>query len=136
MQDDLAVVWDLNGVLFKNLTLDKRSFVIVQKLMGCNIPQYICTNTRIEKLEQWITQFNLDRYFKGIFSSKKMNLLKNDPQVYINMLNDIQESNIYFIDDSIQNIHAAQSVGIKCILYKSDLQLDTDLKLLGMYNDK
>ena len=135
MKQDIAIVWDLNGVLFKNLTLDSRSFKIVEKLAKCNIPQYICTNTRINKLDQWIVQFNLDRYFKKIFSSKKMNLLKNNPEVYKNVLQNIEEGEIYFIDDSIQNIRAAESVGIKCILYKSDLQLDIDLKLLNIYDD-
>lgn len=135
MEKDTAIIWDLNGVLFKNLTLDKRTFKIVENLTKSRVSQYICTNTRIEKLEQWTLEFNLEKYFKKIFSSKKMDLLKNNPQMYRNILPEIKEQKIYFIDDSIQNIYAAQSVGINCILYKSDLQLDTDFKLLGIYDD-
>lgn len=132
---DIALVWDLNGVLFKNLTLDPKTFEIVNRLNSQDVPQYVCTNTLAWRLDEWIPRFNLDRYFKKIFSGKKMNLLKNDPKVYEILLKEIDERNIYFIDDSIQNIKAAQSVGIKCILYKSDLQLKTDLKLLNIYDD-
>jgi FMN phosphatase YigB (HAD superfamily) len=135
MKQDIAIVWDLNGVLFKNLTLDARTFEIVEKLNSINVSQYVCTNTRVWKLDKWIEEFNLGRHFKKIFSSKRMGLLKSNPLVYEYILKEIHESNLYFIDDSIKNIRVAESFNINCIQYKSDLQLKTDLKLLGIYND-
>ncbi len=130
MKQDIAVIWDLNGVLFKNLTLDTRTFEIVNKLNSIGITQYVCTNTRVWKLDKWIEDFNLTRYFRRIFSSKRMGLLKSNPLVYEYILKEIQERELYFIDDSIKNIKVAETFNINCIQYKSDLQLKTDLKLL------
>ena len=136
MKQDIAIIWDLNGVLFKNLTLDRRTFEIVQELNSIGVPQYVCTNTRVWKLDKWIKEFSLDKHFKKIFSSKRMGLLKSNPLVYEYLLDEIKESELYFIDDSVVNLKVAETFNINCIHYKSDLQLKTDLKWLKIMNDR
>jgi HAD superfamily hydrolase (TIGR01509 family) len=133
---DIAIVWDLNGVLFKNFKLDSNTFSIVEELNTRGYCQYICTNTIEWKLKEWIEEYNLIDSFKEIFSVNEMGLLKSNPVVYEIIKEKITENTIYFIDDSETNLEAAKSVGINTILYKSDIQLKEDFKLLKILNDR
>lgn len=133
--NDIALVWDLNGVLFKNLVLDSETIRIVQDLNTKGISQYVCTNTLTWKLEEWKKEYELEKYFKKIFSTNELGLLKNDPKLYEYIKDQIPEKIIYFIDDSLHNLEAAKSVGIIGIQYFSDIQLKEEFKLLSIYND-
>ncbi|PKN02604.1 hypothetical protein CVU76_01015 [Candidatus Dojkabacteria bacterium HGW-Dojkabacteria-1] len=132
---DIALVWDLNGVLFKNLVIDLNTLNIVEQLNAKGLSQYICTNTLTWKLDEWREEYSLEKYFKKIFSINELGLLKNDPKVYEYIQKEIPEKNIYFIDDSLHNLKAAETIGIIGIQYISDKQIKKELKLLNIYND-
>jgi len=133
--NEIALVWDLNGVLFKNLVLDFNTFKIVQSLNTKGISQYVCTNTLTWKLEEWKKEYTLEKYFKKIFSINELGLLKNNPKVYEYIKEQIPQKSIYFVDDSLHNLEAARSVGIIGIQYFSDIQIKEEFKLLDIYND-
>lgn len=132
---DYAVVWDLNGVLFKKRVLDVHTLSIVQKLNDLHIDQYICTNTRISTLELWIKEYDIDTYFKDIFSTRKIGFLKPDMRVFKFLKKNIPSRKILLIDDSIVNVRVARLVGLKGIRYTSDQQLLNELKMLNIYHD-
>lgn len=130
-----GVVWDLNGVLFKARVLDPQTLKIVKKMNDAHIDQYVCTNTRSTTLELWIKEHGIDKYFKEIFSTRKIGFLKPDSRVYQHLKENIKNKVILLIDDSRKNIEVARDTGLKGIRYTSDNQLKNELKLLGIYND-
>lgn len=132
---DIALVWDLNGVLFKNLVIDLDTLNIVGQLNAQGISQYICTNTLPWRLDKWKEEYSLEKHFKKIFSINELGLLKNDPKVYEYIKKEILEKNIYFIDDSLHNLKAAETTGIIGIQYISDEQIKEELKFLNIYYD-
>ncbi len=132
---DIALVWDLNGVLFKNLVIDLDTLNIVGQLNAQGISQYICTNTLPWRLDKWKEEYSLEKHFKKIFSINELGLLKNDPKVYEYIKKEILEKNIYFIDDSLHNLKAAETTGIIGIQYISDEQIKEELKFLNIYDD-
>lgn len=132
---DIALVWDLNGVLFKNLVIDLDTLNIVGQLNAQGISQHICTNTLPWRLDKWKEEYSLEKHFKKIFSINELGLLKNDPKVYEYIKKEILEKNIYFIDDSLHNLKAAETTGIIGIQYISDEQIKEELKFLNIYDD-
>lgn len=132
---DIALVWDLNGVLFKNLVIDLDTLNIVGQLNAQGISQYICTNTLPWRLDKWKEEYSLEKHFKKIFSINELGLLKNDPKVYEYIKKEILEKNIYFIDDSLHNLKAAETTDIIGIQYISDEQIKEELKFLNIYDD-
>lgn len=63
-----------------------------------------------------------DSIVDEIFSASKMGLNKKQPEIYKNVLNEIgfPSEKVIYIDDSEANLIAADSVGLKTILYKSN----------------
>lgn len=128
---DIAVVWDLNGVLFKNYKLDINTFGYVELLSKKGYSQYVCTNTLTWRLKEYRSKYNLDSFFKKIYSTQLMGLNKTDQRVFDILLNDIQKD-ILFIDDKRKNISVASEVGLNTILYINDIELEKEFKLLEL----
>lgn len=132
---DFAVVWDINGVIFKNYSLDKDTLGIVKDLFSIGCKQYVCTNTRITRMDSLEKLLNSFGYFEEIFSSARLGLTKPDCRVYEYLKENIPYKTLYFIDDSPQNIAVANEMGLYGIRYVSDINLKEDFKLLGIYKD-
>lgn len=66
--------------------------------------------------------FDVNSYFERIYLSFEMKLLKPDPKIFQMMLADaaIEPSETLFIDDSVDNCLAAQSLGIYTYVAKPD----------------
>jgi len=131
---DIALVWDLNGVLFKRYSLDFKTLRIVEDLNKSGFYQYVCTNTLGWRLKGYKEKYKLEKYFKKIYSTQEMGLNKTNPRVFLTLKRDIGKD-ILFIDDKKKNIKVAESVGIKSILYTNDCELKEHFKLLNIYDD-
>ena len=131
---DIAIVWDLNGVLFKRYILDFNTLEIVKDLNKRGFCQYVCTNTLGWRLKQYKEKYALEKYFKRIYSTQEMGLNKTNPRVFLTLKKEI-EKEILFIDDKRKNVRVAESVGIESILYSNDFELKENFKLLNIYDD-
>lgn len=131
---DIAIVWDLNGVLFKRYNLDFKTLRIVKGLNKEGFHQYVCTNTLGWRLKQYKEKYKLEKYFKKIYSTQEMGLNKTNPRVFLTLKKEI-EKDILFIDDKKKNIKTAESLGIESILYSNDYELKENFKLLNICND-
>jgi FMN phosphatase YigB (HAD superfamily) len=133
---DTAIVWDLNGVLFKNRIFDFNTYNIVKSLFEHGYTQYVCTNTRPTILRKWRKKLNKDQYFKEIYGTAQLGSYKPHPKVFQFLKESIPFEKILLIDDSKRNVRIAKSFGIEGIYYESDAQLKKDLKLFDIYHDK
>lgn len=133
--DDIVLVWDLNGVIFKKYQIDSDTMKIVKRLSELGHTQYIFTNTKLKRFREIYPVLMGMQYFKNIFSTVENHTYKPSPKAYRFLLRKIQNKVIYFIDDSPKNIQVAQRHGIKGIRYTNDIQLIEDLKLLNLYHD-
>lgn len=76
----------------------------------------------------------LDSVFIKIFSGKDFGLSKKDPQLYINLIQEIGETvdNVLYVDDSSDNCNAARASGMKICVYESNEKatkyIDSQLK--------
>lgn len=72
----------------------------------------------------------LDPIFDNIFSANELGLNKKDPQGYkiIAEKLGVKPNEILFIDDSIENVKAAQNAGLQAVQFVSNKQLIPWLK--------
>jgi FMN phosphatase YigB (HAD superfamily) len=130
---NIAVIWDLNDVIFKDFKLDSKTLDIVLKLNSLGVSQYVCTNTRPSTVKRY-TQ-SISKHFKKIYSCKQWGLVKPNPEVFKRLKKELKEERLYFIDNSLKNIESSNGQGFIGIQYLSDAQLIDKLKELDMYHD-
>ncbi len=101
-------------------------------------------NSRIIGLSNWSAEtflhararFDFLKLFETILVSGEEKLIKPDPKFYrlLDSRLNVDFSKAVFIDDVQRNIDAAQSLGLRSILFKSPEQLRADLKNLGVHS--
>lgn len=129
---DIAVVWDLNDVLFKDFKLDINTLSIVDKLNSLGINQYVCTNTKASAVKKY-TQ-GISKHFIKIYPCKMWNLVKPDPEVFKKLKSELKETKLYFIDNSLKNIKVSNEQGFIGIQYINDDELIEELNEYGLLN--
>jgi HAD superfamily hydrolase (TIGR01509 family) len=129
---NIAVIWDLNDVLFKDFKLDPNTLGIVLKLNSLGINQYICTNTRPSTVKRY-TQ-SISKHFKKIYACKQWGLVKPNPEVFKRLKEELKEERLYFIDNSLKNIKASNDEGFVGIQYIDEVKLLDSLKNHGIIN--
>ena len=74
------------------------------------------------------TSYDL-RFFKHVFFSSEMGMMKPEKEIYLFVLDEIKQEaeNCIFIDDNIKYIDAAGELGINALLFKNIQQIRTDL---------
>jgi 2-haloacid dehalogenase len=79
-------------------------------------------------------KFKLPELFKKIYCSAYLNMAKPNKDIYEYIIKDanIDLSTTIFIDNQIENIEAAESLGIKSILFKNFEQLKRELNTIGV----
>lgn len=72
----------------------------------------------------------VNQLFQEVFSALKLNLSKNDPSSYKEIINKVRllPMEVVFVDDLQSNIEAAKQAGLRTIHYKSNNQLFVALK--------
>lgn len=95
------------------------------------------TNTNIIHNEVWTHKYaEILKHFEKVFSSHEIKLRKPEKQSYQLVLDylQLQASQIVFLDDNIENIQAAQQLGIQSILVNTQQQMKINLQQLGILN--
>ncbi|MCA9381966.1 HAD-IA family hydrolase, partial [Candidatus Dojkabacteria bacterium] len=78
--------------------------------------------------------FPLDEGYEGIFNdifrAKEMGISKDDPSVFellAETLN-LQPEEIVYVDDKIENVRAAESIGMKGVCFVSNYEIFEEFK--------
>ncbi len=87
------------------------------KMEGCTL--YLLSNIYIRKSDFYKEKFRFLKLFDNLYFSSDTGFVKPDPRAFLCVLedNDLKPEEVIFIDDSKQNIAAAQSLGIESYLF-------------------
>ncbi|NQV00807.1 MAG: HAD-IA family hydrolase [Parcubacteria group bacterium] len=79
-------------------------------------------------------KFKLPELFEKIYCSAYLNMAKPNKDIYEYVIEDanIDLSTTIFIDNQIENVKAAESLGIRSILFKNLEQLKKELNAIGV----
>ena len=113
------------------------SVKVLESLHAQGYPLYALTNFAAETFFPHIRhdhKYKFLNYFKDIVVSGVEQVIKPDPKIYEILLrrNNLKPENCIFIDDSSDNINAAQNLGIATIKFTSAEQLIDDLGKHGI----
>jgi putative hydrolase of the HAD superfamily len=104
--------------------IDNRIIELIRKLKEKNIKCYLATNQEKYRTEYMRNDMKFKEYFDDIFSSAEIGHKKPDKEFFDFILNqlknkyNINSDKILFVDDSRENIEAAEHLGIETLLYK------------------
>ncbi len=106
---------------------------LVRKLSG-SYPLYMISNDVASWFDFKVRKFGLRPLFKGLFCSGHIGYVKPDPRIYEYALSKIPENpgECVFIDNLERNLHPAERLGVKTILFRSAGQLREDLGKMGI----
>lgn len=100
---------------------DMEQLIVELKNQGYKI--YLLSNCSMQFYDYY-TKKSIFSHFDGYYISAKYQLLKPSKTIYKSFLQtfDLNADECIFIDDMFENVEAAQSVGIKGIVYDGDLE--------------
>jgi 2-haloacid dehalogenase len=87
------------------------------------------TNWSAETFKIAWEKFPFFKEFDGIVVSGQEKILKPDKRIYYRLLDryNLKVENIIYIDDNIDNIRAAEEIGMVSILFENARKLDNEL---------
>ena len=90
----------------------------------------ILSNAMDELRNELKEKHHISHFFDHIFISAEMGLAKPNPQIFHTLINQLGKlpQNIFFIDDNIDNIKAAQKIGINTIHFINRTQAIDELE--------
>ena len=117
----------------KHATLDKGTMAIVKSLKD-NYKIAFLSN-----VDKWRYNFIVKRMFRDVlhlfdykFASFALGMVKPSPMIYKKVLKDMhmKPSEVIFIDNNLNNVVGARSVGIRSLQFTNSKKLKLDLKKL------
>ncbi len=113
----------------------KEGVAILNKLKQVNSCKlYALTNWSAETFPVALERYDFLQYFEGIVVSGAEKTRKPFAKIYEVMLEryHLTASNCVFIDDNLENVKAARTMGMKAIQFKNSQQLTNELNHLGV----
>ncbi len=110
---------------------------IMKKLVANGYKLYYLSNMPQDTLKN-LQGRHFWKYFVDGIASCNVKMAKPDKRIYLGTLRKfgLDASKTVFIDDTPQNIEAAEAVGLKSILFKNAHSLVKELALLGIQGKK
>jgi 2-haloacid dehalogenase len=107
---------------------------ILYKLKAASYRLYGLTNWSAEKFSIVRHKYKFFNLFEDIVISGEVKLIKPDPAIFRLLLQKIhyRAEQCVLIDDTTQNIEAAQKMGFTTIHFTSPIQLDLELQQMGV----
>lgn len=108
-------------------------YALVGQLKEQQIPIALLSNID-DRLSKLIRDFGLYEPFEPCLLSCEIGVAKPDRKAYellIKTLN-LPAKDVVFIDDRLENVNAAKTIGLDAILFESEQQLRTDLTTRGV----
>jgi 2-haloacid dehalogenase len=111
---------------------------IMKQLKQKGYPLYGLSNWSAETFPYARAKYNFFDLLDDMVISGAVGYVKPEPEIYHIMLEKIRKpaQECLFIDDSLPNIHQANTMGFVTIRFQSSTQLKTDLENLGILNSK
>ena len=96
---------------------------------------YALTNWSAEAFPVALQRFDFLQHFEGIVVSGEEKTRKPFSKIYEIILDryQLKAPSCVFIDDNLENVRGAETVGIKAIHFKNSQQLTAELNLLGVH---
>lgn len=113
----------------KMLKSDIPETVSILKKLKAKYKIYGLTNWSAETFKIAWEKFPFFKEFDGIVVSGQERILKPDKRIYYRLLDryNLKVENIIYIDDNIDNIRAAEEIGMVSILFENARKLDNEL---------
>jgi 2-haloacid dehalogenase len=113
----------------KMLKSDIPETVSILKKLKAKYKIYGLTNWSAETFKIAWEKFPFFKEFDGIVVSGQEKILKPDKRIYYRLLDryNLKVENIIYIDDNIDNIRAAEEIGMVSILFENARKLDNEL---------
>jgi putative hydrolase of the HAD superfamily len=105
-----------------------------QSLQRAGITTGILSNIGDAMSAGYIDRFDWLDGFDHCTWSHALNLAKPEPAIYVHAAESLHTppANILFIDDRIENIHAAQSTGMQAIQYLDHTAFEEEMRSRGL----
>lgn len=118
-----------NEIFWENEGMEK---ILVR--LKKNYPLFVISNTNDMHYEYICKEFAILRHFDRLFPSHKVGARKPDALIYQKVLRAIKykPEETVFIDDVPKFVRGARKVGMHAIRFRSNEQLVSDLKKLGV----
>ncbi len=121
--------------LWNDIFRENRGIQPVLKRLSRRYPLYLISNTNELHFNHVRKKFpQVFKHFRRAFPSHRLGHRKPDPRVYWKVLRTIglKPEQTIFVDDMPKFIKAAKKVGMEGIQFRSNRQLATDLRRLGL----
>ena len=119
--------------LLNSFKFQEEVLIIIKRLKE-NYKLELLTNQIEDWLEEVIREHKLDQVFDVIVTSYASKIAKPDIRIFKETAEklEVKPEECIYIDDLEKNIHPAQELGMKTILFKNNKQLISDLKKFGV----
>jgi 2-haloacid dehalogenase len=109
------------------------SVALLERLQALGAPLYALTNWNQDKFQQARELYPFLGHFRGIVVSGDERCVKPEPVIYRTLLDRyaLTADSCLFIDDSEKNVHGAEAVGMRAILFRNPEQLAGALRGYG-----
>jgi len=107
---------------------------VLDELRGAGVRLFALTNWSAETFPVARPRFPFLEWFEGIVVSGDEQLIKPDPRIFGVLLDryGLDPAATLFIDDSADNVAAAQALGMTAVRFTDAAALRTDLRRLGV----
>jgi len=120
------------SVMKDAIGVNPEMYALVGQLKEQQIPVALLSNID-DRLSKLIRDFGLYEPFKPCLLSCEIGVEKPDLKAYELLLKtlNLPAKDVVFIDDRLENVEAAKTIGLDAILFESEQQLRTDLITRG-----
>ena len=104
---------------------------LVERLQVRNVPLYALSNMPADPWDEMLQEFDLLNRFRHVVVSGRLGMVKPDPEIYrhaLNVMDNPDPSDVFFIDDSLRNIEAARALGFRTHHFEGAQGLEEALK--------
>lgn len=107
---------------------------ILERLRALGVPDYAITNFSREKYAEARERFPFLKGFRDTVVSAHERLLKPDPAIYrvLTERNGLDPATCLFVDDVLENVEGARSIGMKAVVFTSPERFAADLAAHGI----
>lgn len=134
MEDVKIIIFDIGGVLIDlETSLEiKENVNLLERLFENKYRLFAITDAPKHLVELERKKFKFYNYFEDVFLPGEKLMKKTDGEAYKFFMEsrNLNISQSIFIDDRLENIEAAKSIGMKSTLYNSPLKLYKKLEPL------
>jgi glucose-1-phosphatase len=134
---DAAKKKDINPEILRNIynesiTIDSKMLNLAKSMKNKH-KLIILSNDTVDWMDAKKEKFNLLNIFEKIYCSGNMGIAKPNKEIFEYVLKDlnIKPGELLFIDNQENNIEAANSLGIKTILFVDEISFKNKIKLFS-----